>query len=388
MVFNDRQHAGELWRDDLVAMCNANPVLVGSNGPVDVSAACPVLASWDLHDNLNSNGAVLFRRFASRALAANTSPYKNAFDVADPVNTPNGLDTNNPEVREALADAVSDLSDSGIPLDAPLLGYQYEQRGEEKIPIHGGPGDPNGTFNAINVPWVPGEGFPDVPHGSSFVMTTQFTDGCPENRSILTYSQSTDPTSPWFADQTRMFSNKEWVDPPFCEDQVLHDKALEVTTLGPKGVIGSVCMAPARVLVGKGGIGLVRLGDTLTRMTRRAGKPSESGKRVVRYCVVGGGRLTAVFGGKPSRARLIATSARSARYRRAKVDAKLAAVRRGRGGVSRVGKALYRVGGRGSRVLIGMGSSGRVSFLAVVDRRVSRSRKVLVRYLRALGPRV
>src|SRR5262249_11946867 len=69
--WNDRQYAGELWRDQLVQLCDSAPGghLLGSSGPVDVSAACPVLANWDLHDNLDSNGAILFRRFATHALA-------------------------------------------------------------------------------------------------------------------------------------------------------------------------------------------------------------------------------------------------------------------------------------------------------------------------------
>ena len=54
-------------------------------------------------------------------------------------------------------------------------------------------------------------GYPNVPHGSSFVMAAQFTDDpdCPvDTRTILTYSQSTNPNSPYFADQTRMFSQQ------------------------------------------------------------------------------------------------------------------------------------------------------------------------------------
>ena len=70
MVFADRQYAGELWRDELAAFCEANPTMTGTSGPVDVSEACPVLRAWDVHDNLDSNGALLFRRFASRALGA------------------------------------------------------------------------------------------------------------------------------------------------------------------------------------------------------------------------------------------------------------------------------------------------------------------------------
>ena len=230
MVFNNRQYAGELWRDQLADLCEQAPggQFMGQNGPQDVSEACPVLRAWDRHDDLDSNGAILFRRFASHVLGNNPAPadpptgdptvFSTPFSASDPVNTPSGLNTASPTVQAALADAVGDLRDAGIPLDAPLRGYQYEKRGDEQIPIHGGPGT-LGVFNAINVGWD-GAGYRNVPHGSSFVMVTQFTDGCADDRSILTYSQSSNPNSPYFADQTRMFSNKQWNNPPFCEDEV------------------------------------------------------------------------------------------------------------------------------------------------------------------------
>jgi acyl-homoserine-lactone acylase len=237
-VFMNRQYAGELWRDELAAFCEASPTMAGSNGPVDVSAACPVLRNWDLHDNLDSNGAILFRRFASRALGAvpvagTPGLYTTQFDANDPVHTPNGLNIANPVVEQSFADAVTDLRDAGIPLDAPLRGYQFERRGSEQIPIHGGPGSV-GVFNAINVGWSPPQGYPNVPHGSSYVYVAQFTgdDSCPvDTRSILTYSLSTNPNSPYFADQTRMFSNKEWVDERYCENEIESDPNLQVTEI-------------------------------------------------------------------------------------------------------------------------------------------------------------
>jgi acyl-homoserine-lactone acylase len=73
---------------------------------------------WDLHENLGSKGAVLFRRFWDRALTAQPSPWSHQFDPSDPVHTPYGLDTGNPQVRDALGDAIKDLRDAGIPLDA------------------------------------------------------------------------------------------------------------------------------------------------------------------------------------------------------------------------------------------------------------------------------
>jgi acyl-homoserine-lactone acylase len=243
LVFNNRIHSGELFRDQLVGLCQAAPggFLLGSGGPVDVSDACPALAGWDLRDDLDSNGAVLFRRFATRLLApvggllSDPTIYTTPFDPANAVETPSGLNVLNPKVQQALADAVSDLEGAGIPLDAPLRGYQYDKRGDEQIPVHGGPHGV-GAFNVITAPWVasgPEAGFPNVVHGSSFVMVTQFTDGCPDDRSILTYSQSENPNSPHWADQNRMFAEKRWVDPAFCPGEL--DSAPGVTTTTIEG---------------------------------------------------------------------------------------------------------------------------------------------------------
>jgi acyl-homoserine-lactone acylase len=237
MVTGDRVYSGELWRDDLVDYCNANPVMTGSNGPVDVSAACPVLAKWDVHDNLDSRGSLLFRRFASRLLGAvpvlgTPNIYTTPFDANDPVDTPSGLDTSNPLVQQSFADAVTDLRSSNIPLNAKLGKYQYVVRNGKRIPIHGGPGDPNGVFNAINAPFVPGQGYPSVPHGSSFVMAASMVGRCPKVSTILTYSQSDNPDSPHYADQTRLFSKKRWVRDRFCAAQIKRDPNLQVTRLG------------------------------------------------------------------------------------------------------------------------------------------------------------
>jgi acyl-homoserine-lactone acylase len=223
-VFNNRQYAGELWRDAAVAMCRSQPVMAGTSGPVDVREACDVLAAWDVRDDPGSRGAILFRRFAERALDLPGGGFSQPYSPADPVNTPRGLRTEDPAVRRALADAVKELRDLRIPLDGRLADFQTEGRGDERIPIHGGPGAA-GVFNSINV--VPsdmeaGKGYTNVGHGSSFVQAVQFVDGaCPvEPRTILSYSQSTNPSSPFFADQTRMYARKEWNDVPFCPDEV------------------------------------------------------------------------------------------------------------------------------------------------------------------------
>ena len=226
VMLNNRNMAGELWREELVEMCEQNPMLLSSSGAsVDVSEACPILATWGGRQDRDSRGALLFRRFASRVLASPlpvggppVSPYDTPFDPSDPVDTPRGLDTDEPTVRAAFADAVQDLRGAGIPLDAPVSEHMYELRGDERIPMHGGPHG-SGTYNYVDAPWN-GSGFDDVFYGTSFIMATSITAGCPDDRSILAYSQSTNPRSPYFADQTRMFSDKEWIDPPFCTGEV------------------------------------------------------------------------------------------------------------------------------------------------------------------------
>jgi acyl-homoserine-lactone acylase len=83
-----------------------------------------------------------------------------------------------------------------------------------------------GAFNAIQAPFAGSEGYPEVESGSSFIMAVEFTERGPRSRALVTYSQSADPTSPHAADQTRLYSRKEWVELPFREPDVLADPAL------------------------------------------------------------------------------------------------------------------------------------------------------------------
>lgn len=232
LLFNDRQHAAELWLDDLLTGCAVMPVAIGSGGPVQTAEACAALAAWDRTDKLDSPGAVLFRRFAENlyltAIPSGTAAsqldfpdvWTTPFDANDPVHTPSGLNVLNPHVNFALGSAIADLQAAGMAVDESLRSAATEGRGEERIPMHGGPGT-MGVFNAMSNDWVAGEGFTDVVHGASFIQVVSFDDDdCPDARTILTYSQSTDPGSPHFADQTRLYSESGWVDAQFCETEL------------------------------------------------------------------------------------------------------------------------------------------------------------------------
>jgi acyl-homoserine-lactone acylase len=208
-LYQNRHLGAELVRDDLVAACKASR-------KNSLAAACAALEGWDLKVNLDSKGAHLFHLFAENGGLV----FKVAFDPADPVNTPNTLDVANPKVLEALQKAVDQLAGLKIPLDAALGDVQRETRGEERIPIHGGAGQ-EGVFNVITVADLEPElGWTSIRHGSSWIMTVEFTADGPKSQGILTYSQSTDPTSPFHSDQTRAYSAKQWDDLLFSEEAV------------------------------------------------------------------------------------------------------------------------------------------------------------------------
>jgi acyl-homoserine-lactone acylase len=236
LVFGNRQYAGELTRDALVAMCRALPgglAPTSRGAPVAVGNACDVLARWDLRDNLDSRGAILFRRVWDNLYQAGEpdSWWVHPFDRADPVGTPNTLDTAQPGVRGALGNAIADLNEVNVPLDASVGDVQGITRGDRRIAIHGGPGDPDGQFNAIETGFVPGQGFAEVAAGTSFVQVVTWNDGpCPDAATILTYSQSANPRSPFFADQGPLFSRKQWVPVRFCRRDVIRH-ALRTTVL-------------------------------------------------------------------------------------------------------------------------------------------------------------
>jgi len=120
----NRVYSGEIWRDDLVAGC--------------ASEACEVLRAWDLHNDLDSKGAILWQRFVTRltgvapvALPGPAGPYAGTFDPNDAVNTPSGLNKANPTVEYALEQAISDVQGARLPLDATLRqGQTVTRRGE------------------------------------------------------------------------------------------------------------------------------------------------------------------------------------------------------------------------------------------------------------------
>jgi len=205
-LFNNRHLGAELARDDVVQSC-----IEVTPGPL-----CDALKRWDLRVDLDSRAAHVFHLFVE----AGGLQFEPGFDPAKPLEWPKRLDRGNPAVRDALGKTVAKLAELQIPADARLGDVQVETRGSERIPIHGGPGG-DGIFNNMQPEDLqPGLGWTSIRHGASFVMAVEFTDRGPRSEGLLTYSQSTNPASPHYSDQTRMYARKEWDDLLFMPEAV------------------------------------------------------------------------------------------------------------------------------------------------------------------------
>ncbi len=254
-LMSNRSYAAELLKPELLVACEASPAVALEDETVDLGPACGILRAWNDRFDIDSRGAVLFREWVAQYpftdLLGKGALFEVDFNPADPVNTPRGL-ADDALALQNLARAVKVLENAGHALDVPLGELQFAiSKTAKRIPIHGGNGWFEGIMNLqVNSrntttlepldtpPLVAGSvllterGYPVV-HGSSFVMALEFTDAGPSAKAILSYSQSGDPESPHFTDQTEMYSQKKWRPVSFREVDVAADTQREyrVTSL-------------------------------------------------------------------------------------------------------------------------------------------------------------
>jgi acyl-homoserine-lactone acylase len=210
MQFANKSLAVELTLDRVLALCT---------GQADLAAACETLSKWDRRFDIDSRGAYLFVAFWDGAIAI-PNKWAIPFDVADPVNTPRDLITTGEvgtKLLAALRAGVTRLGAENIALDARWGDVQIAIRGDARIPIHGAHGN-LGVLNVQMATKIPG-GLTPV-HGTSYVQVVSFDDTGPIADAILSYSQSTDPASPFYGDQTRAYATKTWNRLPFTPAQV------------------------------------------------------------------------------------------------------------------------------------------------------------------------
>jgi acyl-homoserine-lactone acylase len=190
---------------------------------VDVSEACPVLEDYGATATLEDKGGWLFQEWFEHAPNGQADFWVHPWTATEPVYTPNTLNTSLQASKEALATAVSSMQARGIPLDASIGEVQRApQTGAAPLP---GCLEGDGCYAAI------GSSFPtptsrqaEVTGGTSIVMFTELHAGHePVAKALLAYSQSEDPTSPYYEDQTQRFSKNEWITLPWTPASVAED---------------------------------------------------------------------------------------------------------------------------------------------------------------------
>ncbi|MEX5748537.1 penicillin acylase family protein [Massilia sp. X63] len=217
LAFSNRVHAAELVLPELLTAC------AGASDALS-RQACTTLQAWDRRADVDSRGAVLFREFWSIA-SRMPNKWATPFDPADPVHTPHGVaPAAMPGMLAALRTAAGKLQSLGIPLDGRLGDYQVEPRNGVRIALHGGNGDEEGTYSSLTMATPLGkDGYVGVVWGQSYIQTVGFDANGPVAQAMLTYGQSTDPKSPWYADQTAAYSRKEWPVLPFTQQKIKAD---------------------------------------------------------------------------------------------------------------------------------------------------------------------
>jgi acyl-homoserine-lactone acylase len=226
IVLANRVYYAEVALADAVEVMCAGDLSHSVDGQVvDLTRACNVLRNWDRRSELESVGVNLFEQFWNRARSS--SIWAVPFSAADPVNTPRGVVKNSAAVTKALRDAlgraVLSQAGAGIPIDRPWYEIQLATK-NVPLPIHGADGN-LGNYNAIRSQPI-GSRLPGaraVSYGTSYIQTVTWDDGGPRVGAFLTYSNSSDAASPFYADQTLRFYLKDWIRLPFTNEEVTTD---------------------------------------------------------------------------------------------------------------------------------------------------------------------
>jgi acyl-homoserine-lactone acylase len=236
VFFDNRNYSAELVADALVALCRTTPSATSSAGRVvNLAPACTVLGNWNKRFNLDAVGVPVFREFW-RIARTTPSLWSVPFSATDPVGTPRGVNSSNPAVAaallKALADSVEKLTANGTALDVPLRSVQYALAGtvlgaSTRIPIDGGD-EFEGPFNKMTpAAGLTVAGYTPIVSGSSYIQIVGFDAAGPVARGVLTYSQSTDPSSPHYADQTALYATGKFAPLPFSAAQIAADPNLK-----------------------------------------------------------------------------------------------------------------------------------------------------------------
>ncbi len=219
----------EKWLPGFAAEC-----LASASASAAAKDACTVLKDWDKTHTPGSSGAILFFEFyAALGELEASSWWSVPYQATDPLETPRG----NAGTAAALAKletlVASTQFDSAAKRRARPADVQVLSRAEGPLSIPGG----RYTFNnwrGQKTEVAPGSFIYTADpktnagaYGNSYMQFVTWDDAGPVAEGILTYSQSSNPASANFSDQTRKYAAGEWVKLPYTEAQIKADANLK-----------------------------------------------------------------------------------------------------------------------------------------------------------------
>jgi acyl-homoserine-lactone acylase len=227
--FRGHQHENRVMAAEVMRADGALDEVCAQTGETE---ACAALSAWDGRSDKGSRGVHLFEEFVKRLpsvpLDAVETVWRTPFDPEDPLHTPRGLNTDNPQVVDAMQAAIDAVRDAGIAFDARWGSLQVAgDRGARPYGLGGGTGDALGNANALASRDVVdhADRYRPITYGSAHIQAISYRGrrGL-DARTILTYGQSEDPRSPFSRDQTRLFSQEKWVRFAWTDARIRKDR--------------------------------------------------------------------------------------------------------------------------------------------------------------------
>jgi len=186
------------------------------NGPADeqMLSVAELLQQWDDRASVENRAALLFVRWWENYSRQAKPRFQIPWSPDDPLGTPRGL--GDPKAAMAtLNDTINQLQ-SKYGTVSPTWGEICRfRRGPVDLAIGGAPG----CFRTIGYHSDP-DGKAVAEFGDSYTLAVEFTTP-PTAYSVLAYSESSDPASPHFTDQAKLFTKGDYKRAWFTEEDIL-----------------------------------------------------------------------------------------------------------------------------------------------------------------------
>ena len=237
IVLSGHIYSGDLGRASVLA--NLCPMA----GIFNTASACSAIQRWDGAATLSSVGLPVWQEFWNNLLNLSSNYWMKPFDLNDPVNTPSGLYTAPFAVKKALYDAQTKIENANLSFTAPLSEQQHCGVSDPTISIFGAGGG-IGAFTIAEDPDLElGQSTlgPDgyrIRFGNSYVQIVTWDSGGVHAEGFLTYSESTDPASPHYADFTQAYSQQRWYRFPFHPSEIAAEQESRITLRGTSTPVG------------------------------------------------------------------------------------------------------------------------------------------------------